>query len=126
MKEHSRVRKIYAFIKAHQRQYPIQVLCEVLGVAPSGYYDWVQQPLSARALEDARLLRLISASYTASKGVYGATRVFLDLRESGETCSKHRVARIMRENDLKALHAYHTRKWTIGKPAVLVPNLLKR
>jgi hypothetical protein len=66
-------------------------------VAPSGYYEWLQQPISNRAQENARLLRLIRASFVASHGIYGAPRVFLDLREAGETCSKHRVARLMRD-----------------------------
>jgi putative transposase len=52
--------------------------------------------------------------------------VFLDLRETGETCSKHRVARLMREAGLRARHGYRIRRWAGGKPAVLVPNLLKR
>jgi putative transposase len=60
-------------------------MCRVLGVAPSGYSEWLQQPLSDRAKEDARLLRPIRASFTASHGTYGAPRVFLDLREAGET-----------------------------------------
>ncbi len=55
-----------------------------------------EKPMSGRAKEDARLLRLIRASFKSSQGVYGAPRVFLDLREAGETCSKHRVARLMR------------------------------
>lgn len=121
-----RVRAIYAFIKAHQEQFPVQVMCRVLEVAPSGFYAWCQQPLSNRAQEDARLLRLIRASFTASHGVYGAPRVFLDLREAGETCSRHRVARLMRENDLRALHGYRTRGWKVGKPSVLIPDLLQR
>jgi len=41
---------------------------------------------------NARLLRLIRASFLASHGIYGAPRVFLDLSEAGETCSKHRIA----------------------------------
>lgn len=86
----------------------------------------MKQPLAARALEDARLLRSNTAWYTPCMGVYGTPRVFLDLREAGETDSKHRVARIMIENGPRALHGYRTRKWTIGKPAVLVPNLLER
>lgn len=100
--------------------------CRVLGVAPSGYYLWLQQPLSNRALEDARLLRLIRASFTASQGIYGAPRVFLDLREAGETCSKRRVARLMGEAKVRALHGYRIRRWTVGKPSVLIPSLLKR
>ena len=59
-------------------------------------------------------------------GIYGAPRVFLDLREAGETCSKHRVARLMRENSLRALHGYRIRRWSVGKPSVLIPNLLQR
>jgi putative transposase len=121
-----RVRSTYEFIKAQKGHYNVQALCRVLEVAPSGYYAWVQQPLSNRAQEDARLPRLIRAAFVASHGIYGAPRVFLDLREAGETCSKHRVTRLMRENKLRAFHGYRVRRWSAGKPAVLVPNLLQR
>ena len=94
----------------------MQTLCRVLGVAPSGYYAWLKQPLSNRAQEDARLLRLIRASFTASQGIYGAPRVFLDLREAGETCSKHRVARLMRENQL-ARPAWLSHAALVGRQA---------
>jgi putative transposase len=118
-----RVRSAYEFIKAHRDRYSVQTMCRVLGVAPSGYYEWLQQPISNRGREDARLLRLIRASFVASHGIYGAPRVFIDLREAGETCSKHRVARLMREANLRALHGYRTRRWAVGKPSVLIPNL---
>ena len=117
-----RVRATYEFIKTHRDEFNVQIMCRVRGVAPSGYYDWLQQPISNRTQEDARLLRLIRASFVASQGVYGAPRVFLDLREAGETCSKHRV---MRLNNLRALHGYRTRRWSVGKPSVLIPNILK-
>lgn len=81
---------------------------------------------SDRAQEDARLLQLIRASFIASHGIYGAPRVFQDLRERGETCSKHRVARLMRENGLRALHGYRTRHIPVTKPQALIPNLLQR
>src|SRR5512136_3040235 len=122
----SRVRTTYDFIKAQSTTHPVQKLCRLLNVAPSGYYAWLKKPLSDRALEDARLVRLIRASFVASQGIYGALRVFLDLREAGERCSKHRVARLMREQRLRALHGYRTRRWSVGKPAVLIPNLLQR
>lgn len=80
-------------------------MCRVLKVCRSGFYAWLNKPLSDRAIEDQRLLVLVRASYAASGGVYGAPRVFLDLREAGETCGKHRVARIMRENKIKAYAA---------------------
>ena len=121
-----RVRATYEFIKAHRDEFSVQMMCRLLSVAPSGYYEWLRQPISNRAQEDARLLRLIRASFVASQGVYGAPRVFLDLREAGETCSKHRVARLMRLNNLRALHGYRTRRWSVGKPSVLIPNILQR
>ena len=121
-----RVRAAYACIHAHHEQVPVQVMCRLLEVAPSGSYEWCQQPRSHRAQEEARLLRLVRASCTASHGISGAPRVFLDLREAGETCSTRRVARLMRENDLRALHGYRTRRMAVGKPSVLIPHLFQR
>jgi putative transposase len=86
-------------------------MCRELRVAQSGYYPWLKRPISNHDQEDARLLRLIRASFVASHGIYGARRVFLDLREAGETCSKHRVARLMRENQLRALSGFRIRSW---------------
>src|SRR3954468_19407586 len=121
-----RARPTYKFIKAHRQKHNVQLMCRLLGVAPSGYYAWLAQPVSDRAQEDACLLRLIRASFAASQGIYGSPRLFLDLREAGEGCSRHRVARLMREHQLRALHGYRMRRWSVGKPSVLIPNLLKR
>jgi len=125
-KQTSEVRRKYEFIEANQGERNVRMMCRLLGVARSGYYEWLKNPVSDRAREDARLLRLIRASFKASQGVYGAPRVFLDLREAGETCSKHRVARLMRENNIRALPGYRTRRYIAGKPAELIPNLVKR
>lgn len=61
-------------------------MCQVLDVARAEYYAWLRKPLSDRAKEDERLLPLTRASYNASHRAYGSTRIFLDLREAGETC----------------------------------------
>jgi len=121
-----RVRATYQFITSQRQHYSAETLCRVLNVAPGGYYAWLKQPFSAHAQEDARLLRLIRASITASQGIYGAPRVFFDLREAGETCRQHRVARLMRVNHLRALHDYRMRRWAVGKPSAVMPNILLR
>ena len=120
------IRRSYEFIKANRNEHSVQTMCELLSVTRSGYYEWLKKPISDHAREDARLLRLIRASYVASHGVYGAPRVFLDLREAGETCSKHRVARLMRIHKISALRGYRTRKQGSSKPSVLIPNILER
>jgi len=121
-----RVRRVYAFIKAKSRQHDVRTLCRLLEVAPSGYYAWLREPVSPRAQEDARLLRLIRASFIASHGIYGAPRVFLDLREAGETCCKYRVMRLMRANKIRAVRGYRTRHHAAAKPSDLFPNVLQR
>ena len=50
----------------------------------------------------------------ASQGIYAAPRVFLDLREAGESCSKHRIAWFMRENGIRAQAGYRTRRHIAG------------
>lgn len=122
----SKARRAYKFIESHRNEFSIQVMCRLLRVARADYYAWLDHPVSDRAQEDARLLRLVRASFTASHGIYGAPRAFLDLRERGETCSKHRVARLMRENGLRALDGYRTRHIPVTKPQALIPNLLQR
>lgn len=120
------VRTIYKFIKANHERYSVQMMVRLLGVTRSGYYAWLKNPISNREQEDVRLLRLIRASHAASHGIYGAPRVFLDLREAGETCSKHRVARLMRVNNIRAVHGYRRRQHSTSKPSPLTPNLLQR
>jgi putative transposase len=70
-KEANEVRRKYEFIKANHGEHDLRMMCRLLGVARSGYYAWLKNPMSDRAKEDARLLRLIRASFTASQGVYG-------------------------------------------------------
>ena len=96
----------YAFIEANRREHQVTKLCRILKVARSGSYAWTHKPQSDRAIEDGRLLPLIRASYAASSGIYGSPRIFEDLREVGETCGKNRIARIMRENKIRALYEY--------------------
>lgn len=65
--ESDRVRWTYEFIKAHRTQFPVEVMCRELGVAPSGCYQWLECPPPERAVEDARRVRSIRASFTASQ-----------------------------------------------------------
>jgi putative transposase len=76
------VRQAYEFIKAHRHEYDIKTMCGALEISRTGYHAWLHEPLSNRAKDDTRLLRLIRSSYKASRGVYGSTRICLDLREA--------------------------------------------
>lgn len=101
-------------------------MCRVLEVARGGFYQWLHQPLSDRAIEDQRLLVKVKESYVASGGVYGSRRVFADLREAGETCGKHRVAKIMKANKIRAIRGYKKPRHVAGRPSIIAPNRLNR
>jgi len=101
-------------------------MCRVFKLHPSGFYAWLEKPLSARAIEDQRLLKLIKRFYIASGATYGSPWIYRDLRESGETCSVHRVAKIMRQNKLKAQIGYKRRYIKGGKTATIAENILER
>ena len=75
-------------------------MCSALGVTRQGYYAWRSRGPSARDLRDAELAGEISEVYESSRGIYGAPKVFAELRRRGERTSRKRVARIMRENGL--------------------------
>jgi putative transposase len=102
------------------------LLCRLLGVHRSGFYAWRHHPESKRSIEDRRLLGLIRASFEASQGIYGSKRIFCDLREVGETCGVHRVARIMRAHKIAALRGYKSHRFHYHKPAKAAPNRLSQ
>lgn len=101
-------------------------MCRVLKLHRSGFYAWLDKPLSDRALEDQRLLRLIQQFYLASGATYGSPWIYKDLQDAGEKCSVHRVAKIMRLNHLKAQIGYKRRYLKGGKLAKVADNVLNR
>lgn len=116
----------YAFIRDHQKLFSVLVMCRVLKLNRSGFYAWLKHPLSSRAIEDNRLLKLIKEFYIASGGTYGSPWIHRDLREAGESCSVHRVAKIMRQNNLKAQIGYKRKYIKGGKPSRIADNVLER
>lgn len=117
----------YRFIRDHQSSYPVRTLCRVLGVHRSGFYAWCREPLSPRQHENQRLLQQIKQHWLASGRVYGYRKVHHDLRDAGESCSRHRVARLMRQAGLKAQVGYQRRPQPRGGPAAVVaPNQLQQ
>jgi putative transposase len=102
-------------------------MCRVLKVARADFYQWLHKPMSDPAIEEQRPVGGIRNSYAASGGVYGARRVYGDLREAGEICNKNRVERRMRVHKIKAVREATRRRGLIaGRPSILSPNRLNR
>ena len=83
--------------------YPVRMMCRLLSVSPSGYYDAIGRPPSARALANERLLEQVRALHADSDGVWGSPRITDELRFRGQTCGRNRVARLMRAEGLQGI-----------------------
>ena len=111
-----------------RKDYSIRLLCTVLGVSTSGYYAYLKRPKSQVSVEDYKLLTKIKRAYTLHKGTYGAKRIAKYLSSKGTLVNHKKVARIMREANLKAtVRRPKTTKESKGKAAGHVyENLLNR
>jgi len=85
------------------KAYPVTVLCKVMQVSRSGFYDYlhsVQRPghrLSEKALEER-----VKAIFKQSRDSYGSRRMLWQLRLEGYQIGRHKVRRLMRQLGLKA------------------------
>jgi transposase InsO family protein len=76
-------------------------MCRVLKVSRAGYYAWLKRPESHRLRDDRRLLTMTKDRFNKSRHTYGYRRIHSDLIDLNESCGKHRVARLMRENGIR-------------------------
>lgn len=94
----------YAWIHEQADSFPIAVMCQVLEVSSSGYYDWRDRPPSPRAQRHERIQKSVKQVYGESHCIYGSVKVAKALQEdpAQETACRNTVARCMRELGLKS------------------------
>jgi putative transposase len=114
-------------MREHQAEFPIQAMCRVLGLSPSGYYAWLRRPPSARALANEVLRSEIRRIHQFSRASYGRPRVHAELRDEGHAVNHKRVGRLMRLEGLAGVT--RRRKWrttTRDREARPAPDLVER
>jgi putative transposase len=92
----------YKFMKDNQNIYHVNSMSEVLKISRSSYYAWLNRPMSEREKHNRYLSERIKSIYEQRKRVYGSLRITAELREEGFSCSKNRVARLMRKQGITA------------------------
>ena len=117
----------YQFIEQHKQEFPVVVMCNVLGVSESGFYAWRKRPACQRKREDAQLTQEIRQVYATHRGRYGSPRIHRELQDQGQSTSRKRVARLMREAALSARRK-RRRVLTTKRDAThpVAPNVLNR
>lgn len=102
-------------------------MCRVLEVSKASYYAWRERAPSAHDKRDEELAGTIAEIHRKSRKTYGSPRVHRALRKLGIFCGRKRVARIMREEEIKGKQRKRFRRTTNSKHEhPIAPNVLDR
>ena len=96
-------------------------MCRVLKVHRSGYYTWLKEHQSPRALENAKLSEQIRYYYDQSMGTYDSPQIYHDPKEAGIGCSENLIAKLMKVSQL-SICGYKRPRYQIGRPSLVSPN----
>jgi putative transposase len=118
----------YKLMLSHESEFGVKAMCRVLGVSRSGYYAWRSRAESPRSQANERLLVRIREEYQLSRKTYGSPRIHAALRGKGVRCSRKRVARLMRLDQIAARKARRRMPRTTQRnpDAMPAPNLLNQ
>ena len=118
----------FRFIEDRRADYPVTVLCDVLGVSPAGYYAWRARPESQRAAANRELVDNIKRVHRDTCGRYGSPRIHAELMAQGRGVSRGRIERLMRRHGIRAIMAQPRRMRTTDSrhDFPIAANLLKR
>jgi putative transposase len=117
-----------SFITAHKQRWGVEPICRVLQVAPATYYAAVSRPPSARAVRDGTLKEAITRVWQEHQAVYGADKVWAQLRRDGIVVARCTVERLMRVLGLRGVVRGKTSvRTTVGEDATARPaDLVQR
>ena len=87
----------YAFIQRQSTRYPVTMLCRVMGVKRSPYYDWRARGGKVIPPEELALRRRMKALFADSRQSLGSRTMSKKLREEGFEVGRYRVRRLMKK-----------------------------
>ncbi len=116
----------FEFVAKHRGAWPVNLLCEALGVSRSGFYAWLVRPPSRRSRADEVLGAQVRQSFVGSDRTYGARRVWHDVLAQGESCGLHRIERLMRLQGLRARPRRRSLPKDHGIRSAIADNVLDR
>ncbi len=116
------------FIAAHKDRWGVEPICRLLQVAPASYYAATTRPPSARSCRDETLKEAIQRIWREHFGVYGADKVWAQLKREGVRVARCTVERLMRLLGLRGVVRGKTSvRTTLGDDAAARPaDLVKR
>ncbi len=100
----------YQWIKEHSQNYPVAVMCPLLEVSSSGYYDWNHRKPSQQQQRREEIAQAATRSHAESDSIYGYRKVRDDLLDWEIACCEETVRKVMKE---LGLHSCTKRKFVV-------------
>ena len=117
----------HEFMLNHEHKFSIEGMSRVFNISRSGYYRFIRAKPSKRTVENERLLAKIKVIHEMSRKTYGSPRIHAELCSQGETCSRRRVAHLMKKAGIEAKMKKRFKLTTKANPkARAAPNLLQQ
>ncbi|MFD1048534.1 IS3 family transposase, partial [Kibdelosporangium lantanae] len=114
-------------IAAEKAKFSVTMMCRLLNVSRSGFYDWLGRPVPARSGRRSELAAAIHAVFVASGRTYGYRRVSEALVRSGIRVDDDLVRRVMRAEGLVPVQVKRRYRLTVADQAANpVPDLVGR
>ena len=119
---------IYTLMQANQATFAIRTMARVLKVSSSGFYDWLDRPLSPRAQANVALTKKIREVHQMSDATYGMPRIRAELQEQGIVASRKRIAGLMQIAKIQGVSRRKAYTVTMKRNDQdrLAPDLVKR
>lgn len=92
-------------MKDYRLEFSVEKMCKVFKVSKSAFYEVMKHLPSGRHNENRMLLAEIRRIHEKSKATYGSPRITEELNKRGFKASRPRVARLMKQNKIRAVHA---------------------
>jgi putative transposase len=109
------------YIDAQRNRYGVEPICTVLQFAPATYYAAKARPASARSLRDDDLKGEITRIWNEHRRVYGADKVWAQLRREGIQVARCTVERLMRDLGIRGVVRGKTIRTTFPDEAASRP-----
>ncbi len=113
-------------IEQNSDQHSVQMLCDVLDIPRSTYYDTLNKTESNRERENRELTQRIKEIHSESKQRYGAPKIHYILGEEGYQVSIKRVQRLMKKAGIQSIVTKKFRPTPSNEKVVERENVLKR
>jgi putative transposase len=116
-----------AWISKHSEDFPVAILCRVMSISRSCYYEWLNSPKTERERENEQLLEILKPLFQKGRGTYGTRRLKKKFAELGIVVSRRRIGYLMSQAGLACKTKKKFKATTNSKHnKPIAPNLLDR